>query len=73
MGRARVANRMQVLGLKARAANNYKATPPSKHRLPGAPNRLEPDVTARAPNPTWGADLTTYQFLMISPLKAGQG
>jgi putative transposase len=57
VGRPRVAKRMQVLGLRARAAGKYKATPRSKHNLPVAPNRLEQDFTAGAPNQTWVSDI----------------
>jgi transposase InsO family protein len=49
---------MQALGLKARAARKYKATTQSKHNLPVAPNRLEQDFTASAPNRHWVSDIT---------------
>ncbi|MFO1432727.1 MAG: IS3 family transposase [Candidatus Competibacteraceae bacterium] len=58
LGRRRVARRMRALGLKARAARKFKATTQSKHRLPVAPNRLEQDFTASAPNQKWVADIT---------------
>lgn len=58
LGRPRVARRMQALGLKARAARKFKATTQSKHSLPVAPNRLEQDFTASAPNQKWVADIT---------------
>jgi transposase InsO family protein len=58
VGRPRVARRMQALGLKARAARKFKATTQSKHTLPVAPNRLEQDFTASAPNQKWVADIT---------------
>jgi transposase InsO family protein len=53
-----VAKRMRALGLKARAARKYKATTQSRHNLPVAPNRLEQDFTARAPNRKWVSDIT---------------
>ena len=49
---------MRALGLKAGAARKFKATTQSKHRLPVAPNRLEPDFTASAPNQKGVADIT---------------
>ena len=49
---------MRALGLKARAAKKYKATTQSKHHLPVAPNRLEQDFTAHAPNQKWVSDIT---------------
>lgn len=58
VSRSRVAKRMRVLGLKARAAKKYKATTQSKHSLPVAPNRLEQDFTASAPNQKWVSDIT---------------
>ncbi len=58
VGRPRVAKRMRALGLKARAAKKYKATTQSKHHLPVAPNRLEQDFTAHAPNQKWVSDIT---------------
>ena len=58
VSRQRVARRMRALGLRARAAWRYKATTQSKHALPVAPNRLEQDFTAPAPNQTWVSDIT---------------
>lgn len=58
VGRPGVAKRMRALGLKARAAKKYKATTQSKHHLPVAPNRLEQDFTAHAPNQKWVSDIT---------------
>ena len=50
VSRRRVAKRMRMLGLRARAARKFKATTQSKHTLPVAPNRLAQDFTAPAPN-----------------------
>jgi len=58
VGRPRVAKRMRSLGLRARAARKFKATTQSKHNLPVAPNRLEQDFTASAPNQKWVSDIT---------------
>jgi putative transposase len=58
VSRRRVAKRMRMLGLRARAARKYKATTQSKHNLPVAPNRLEQDFTAPAPNRAWVSDIT---------------
>ena len=49
---------MRTLGLRARAARKYKATTQSQHDLPVAPNRLEQDFTAPAPNRVWVSDIT---------------
>ena len=59
VSRQRVAKRMRALGWRARAARKYKATTPSKHGLPVAPNRLGQDFTAFAPNRSWTADITS--------------
>lgn len=56
--RRRVAKRLRMLGLRAKAARKFKATTQSKHGLPTAPNRLEQDFTAAAPNRVWLADIT---------------
>ena len=44
---------MQSDGLRAKAARKYKATTNSNHNLPVAPNLLEQDFTAIAPNQKW--------------------
>lgn len=59
VSRRRVANRMRRLDLRAKAAQKFKATTPSQHRLPVAPNRLAQDFTAPAPNRAWLADITS--------------
>ena len=58
VSRQRVAKRSRALGWRARAARKYKATTPSKHGLPVAPNRLGQDFTAFAPNRSWTSDIT---------------
>jgi putative transposase len=58
ISRRRVAKRLRVLGLRAKAARKFKATTQSKHNLPVAPNRLEQNFTAPAANRVWVADLT---------------
>jgi len=54
----RVARLMQAAGLRARAARKYKATTNSSHDLPVAPNLLEQDFSATAPNQKWVSDIT---------------
>ena len=44
--------------LRAKAARKYKATTNSNHRLPVAPNLLEQDFTAVAPNRKWVSGIT---------------
>ena len=58
VSRRRVAQRMRAMGLRARAARRFKATTPSKHAVPVAPNRLEQDFTAAGPHQKWVADIT---------------
>ena len=58
VSRRRVAQRVRAMGLRARAARRFKATTPSKHSLPEAPNGLEQDFTAAGPNQKWVADIT---------------
>ena len=58
VGKNRVAGVMQVEQLRAKAARKYKATTNSNHKLPVAPNLLEQDFTASAPNQKWVSDIT---------------
>jgi transposase InsO family protein len=57
-GRHRVARIMRDNGWRAKAARKYKATTNSKHSLPVAPNLLEQNFTADAPNQKWVSDIT---------------
>lgn len=58
VGKKRVARLMLAEGLRAKAARKYKATTNSNHNLPVAPNLLEQDFTATAPNQKWVSDIT---------------
>ena len=57
-GRHRVARIMRDNGLRAKAAKKYKATTNSNHSLPVAPNLLEQNFTADAPDQKWVSDIT---------------
>lgn len=50
VGKNRVTRVMQTERLRATAARRYKATTNANHKLPVAPNLLEQDFTATAPN-----------------------
>lgn len=54
----RVARRMKYLGLRAKAKKKFKVTTDSKHNLPVAPNLLNRDFTASAPNQKWCGDIS---------------
>lgn len=56
--RKTVAASLQRQGLRAKAARKFKATTNSRHTLPVAPNLLEQDFTATAPNQKWVGDIT---------------
>jgi transposase InsO family protein len=56
--RKTVAASQRRQGLRAKAARKFKATTNSKHNLPVAPNRLQQDFTASAPNQKWVGDIT---------------
>jgi putative transposase len=58
VGKHRVARVMRFECLRAKAARKYKATTNSNHTLPVAPNLLEQDFTAVAPNRKWVSDIT---------------
>jgi transposase InsO family protein len=54
----RVERLMRAEGLKAEPKQGYKITTDSNHNRPVAPNRLERDFTAEAPNQVWVSDIT---------------
>lgn len=56
--RKTVAASMKRQGLRAKAAKKFKATTNSKHNLPVAPNLLQQDFNASAPNQKWVGDIT---------------
>lgn len=56
--RHRVARIMRNNGWRAKAAKKYKATTNSNHSLPVAPNLLEQNFTADAPDQKWVSDIT---------------
>ena len=57
-GKNRVAKRMKHLGLVAKARRKFKVTTASNHALPVAPNLLNRDFTAQAPNQKWVSDIS---------------
>lgn len=56
--RKAIAVSMRRQGLRAKAARKFKATTNSRHSLPVAPNLLQQDFTASAPNQKWVGDIT---------------
>ena len=56
--RKTVAASLRRQGLRAKAARKFKATTNSKHDLPVAPNLLQQDFSAPAPNRKWVCDIT---------------
>ena len=54
----RVARRMRKAGLRSKIRRKYKVTTNSKHNLPVAPNLLERNFTAPAPDRVWVSDIT---------------
>lgn len=54
----RVARLMREHGIRARRSRRFKATTDSTHNLPIAPNLLERNFQAEAPNQVWAADIT---------------
>ena len=54
----RVAARMNALHIQAKAKRKYKATTQSSHDLPVAPNLLQQNFQAAAPNEKWVSDIT---------------
>jgi transposase InsO family protein len=58
VGRKRVARLMRRMNLSARRKRRFRRTTDSAHAYPVAPNRLERQFTAAAPDRVWLADLT---------------
>ena len=58
-----IANSMRRQGLVPKAARKFKVTTNSDHKLPIAPNLLQQDFSASAPNQKWVGDIT---YLMTS-------
>jgi transposase InsO family protein len=57
-GRRRVARLMRENGLRARQPRRFRRKTDSQHAFPVAPNRLDQDFTAAAPDEKWGVDLS---------------
>ncbi|CAB3806219.1 IS3 family transposase ISBxe2 [Paraburkholderia ultramafica] len=57
-GKERVRKLMAQHGIRARHKRKYIATTNSNHDLPVAPNLLERNFTATAPNQVWTTDIT---------------
>jgi transposase InsO family protein len=58
VGRKRVARLMREKHLAARTRRRFRTTTDSKHSFPIAPNLLERDFTASAPDQAWVTDIT---------------
>jgi len=58
VGRKRVARLMRSMGLAGRRRRRFRRTTDSRHAFPIAPNLLERNFTAEAPDRVWLADLT---------------
>ncbi len=58
VSRDRVKRLMKANGIRAKHKQRYKATTDSKHALPVAPNLLERQFVASAPDQVWTADIT---------------
>jgi putative transposase len=54
----RVARRMRALGLEAIQAKKFKVTTDATHAKPVAPDLIEQDFRAAAPNQKWTSDIT---------------
>lgn len=58
VGRKRIANIMRKNGIASKVQKKYKVTTNSEHSLPVAPNLLQQDFSAKAPNEVWTGDIT---------------
>ncbi len=66
----RVARRMRHMGLRAVQARKFKVTTDSNHDKPVAPDLIEQDFSAQAPNQKWVSDIsyiwTTQGWLYLA-------
>ena len=58
IGRRRTARMMRENGLRGRQKRRFKRTTDSEHAWPVAPNIIDQDFTATAPNQKWGVDIS---------------
>ena len=58
VGRRRTARLMRENGLRARQKRRFKRTTDSEHAFPVAPNLIDQDFAATAPNQKWGVDIS---------------
>ncbi len=58
VGKERVRQLMQRHGIRARGKRRFVVTTDSEHSLPLAPNLLQRDFSAEAPNLKWTSDIT---------------
>ncbi len=58
IGRRRTARLMRENGLRARQKRRFKRTTDSEHAWPIAPNIIDQDFTATAPDQKWGVDIS---------------
>lgn len=58
IGRRRTARLMRENGLRAWQKRRFKRTTDSEHAWPVAPNIIDQDFTASAPNQKWGVDIS---------------
>jgi len=58
IGRRRTARLMRENGLRGRQKRRFKRTTDSEHSWPIAPNIIDQDFTATAPNQKWGVDIS---------------
>lgn len=58
VGRRRIARLMRENGLQARRKRRFRRTTDSHHAWPIAPNIIDGDFTAKAPNQKWGVDIS---------------
>lgn len=58
IGRRRTARLMRENGLRGRQKRRFKRTTDSEHAWPVAPNIIDQDFAATAPNQKWGVDIS---------------
>ncbi|NTU58828.1 MAG: IS3 family transposase [Chlorobiaceae bacterium] len=69
--RCRVARLMRIMSIKSQSARKFKIPTDSKHQEPIAPNLMNQDFSAKAPNAVWTSDIkdlrtrSGWQYLTV--------
>jgi putative transposase len=72
VGKKRVKKLMQAHGIRSKTKRRFKVTTDSKHNLPIAPNIVDRNFTATAPDQVWTIDIF-FSFAIVGGAAATGG